>query len=69
MNATIRRRLARLFYEHGPVCFACTRRGPTPCPGHEWGGTIIQWRTRRWVRAARVPSRLYDRVDCRWTLR
>lgn len=59
----MRRLLARTLYGFGPVCFACGRRGPRACEGHEYGGTIGQWRRRRWA-----PAWLADRVDCRWTL-
>jgi hypothetical protein len=63
----VKRALARAFYETGPVCFACHRWSPTACPGHEYGGTITQWRSRTWARRF-VPSQLYGRIDCRWTL-
>lgn len=62
---TIKRLLALAFYREGPVCFACGRRGATPCQGHEYGGTITQWRSRRLTR--RLPMWLYGWVDCRWT--
>lgn len=61
-----KRLLARALYQTGPVCFACQRWSPEPCAGHEYGGTIIQWRTRRLTR--RLPRWSYGWVDCRWTL-
>lgn len=57
----IKRLLAQVFYEAGPVCFACCRWGPEPCAGHEYGGTIIQSRLRRWA-----PWWVGRWVDCRW---
>jgi len=57
----IKRALAGLFYEAGPVCFACGRRGAQPCTGHEYGGTIIQSRFRRFT-----PWWVGRFVDCRW---
>ena len=66
MNAA-KRLLAWALYQTGPVCFACGRWGPVPCAGHEYGGTITQWRARRLTR--RLPPWLHGWVDCRWTLR
>lgn len=64
MTARLRRAAARALYREVLVCFACGRLGDRPCPGHEYGGVITQWRRRRWA-----PGWLAARVDCRWTLR
>jgi hypothetical protein len=64
---TIKRLLAHLIYQQGPVCFACGKWTPVPCLGHEHGGTITGWRTRNLFHRY-MPRWLYGRVDCRWTL-
>ncbi|MFI2663378.1 hypothetical protein [Micromonospora carbonacea] len=45
----MRRLLNRALYAQGPACFACGRWGARPCPGHEYGGTILGRRLRRWA--------------------
>jgi hypothetical protein len=62
----VKRALARLVYQTGPVCFRCGKSGDRPCIGHEYGGTITGWRTRwlwRWL-----PGVLHGWVDPRWTI-
>jgi hypothetical protein len=56
-----KRLLAWLFYRKLPVCFACGQPGERPCAGHEYGGTILQWRGR-----ALSPWWVGRLVDCRW---
>lgn len=47
----MRRRLAAVaLYRQHPVCFACGRPAAQPCPGHEYGGTILAYQARRWTR-------------------
>lgn len=58
----MKRFLAWMLYRKGPVCFACGRWGPTPCAGHEYGGTILASRLRRFT-----PFFLARYVDCRWS--
>lgn len=58
----MKRFAAWVLYQKGPVCFACGRRGDHPCAGHEYGGTIIQSRRRRYA-----PFFLTRYVDCRWS--
>jgi hypothetical protein len=60
--ARLRQLVARLLYRNITVCFACGRPGATPCPGHEYGGTILTSRRRRFA-----PWWAVRLVDCRWS--
>lgn len=49
MAELLKRWIARACYARGPRCFYCGAARPTPCPGHESGGTITGFRVRRWA--------------------
>ncbi len=59
--ARLRQLAARALFRNITVCFACGRPAEQACPGHEYGGTILASRRRRFT-----PFWLAALVDSRW---